>query len=243
MTDMTTPTIARASRLLPVAVILAGAVAGWIFLGDYLTFDTLRENREALLDFRDAHYVAVVAAYMAIYVLIVAFSLPGATIATLTGGFLFGLFPGVFFILVSATIGATIIFLAARFGFGEALSARMDASSGRVRRISEAIRENELSALFLIRLVPLVPFFVANVLPAFVGVSLRRYLFTTFFGIMPGTAVYTWVGAGLGAVFARGDTPDLSIIFEPMVLGPILGLCALALLPVILKALRGRKGI
>ncbi|MFO7921423.1 MAG: VTT domain-containing protein [Nioella sp.] len=243
MTDMTTPTIARASRLLPVAVILAGAVAGWIFLGDYLTFDTLRENREALLDFRDAHYVAVVAAYMAIYVLIVAFSLPGATIATLTGGFLFGLFPGVFFILVSATIGATIIFLAARFGFGEALSARMDASSGRVRRISEAIRENELSALFLIRLVPLVPFFVANVLPAFVGVSLHRYLFTTFFGIMPGTAVYTWVGAGLGAVFARGDTPDLSIIFEPMVLGPILGLCALALLPVILKALRGRKGI
>ncbi|RFU13042.1 TVP38/TMEM64 family protein [Rhodobacteraceae bacterium W635] len=240
---MTTPTIARASRLLPVAVILAGAVAGWIFLGDYLTFDTLRENREALLDFRDAHYVAVVAAYMAIYVLIVAFSLPGATIATLTGGFLFGLFPGVFFILVSATIGATIIFLAARFGFGEALSARMDASSGRVRRISEAIRENELSALFLIRLVPLVPFFVANVLPAFVGVSLHRYLFTTFFGIMPGTAVYTWVGAGLGAVFARGDTPDLSIIFEPMVLGPILGLCALALLPVILKALRGRKGI
>ena len=69
MTDMTTPTTARASRLLPVAVILAGAVAGWVFLGDYLTFDTLRENREALLAFRDAHYLAVVAAYMAIYVL------------------------------------------------------------------------------------------------------------------------------------------------------------------------------
>lgn len=243
MTDMTTATIARASRLLPVAVILSGAVVGWIFLGDYLTFDTLRENREALLDFRDAHYLAVVAAFMAIYVLIVAFSLPGATIATLTGGFLFGLFPGVLLILVSATIGATIIFLAARFGFGEALSARMDASSGRVRRISEAIRENELSALFLIRLVPLVPFFVANLLPALVGVSLHRYVFTTFFGIMPGTAVYTWVGAGLGAVFARGESPNLSIIFEPMVLGPILGLCALAMLPIVLKALRGRKGI
>jgi len=243
MTDMTTPTTARASRLLPVAVILGGALAGWVFLGDYLTFDTLRENREALLAFRDAHYLAVVAAFMAIYVLIVAFSLPGATIATLTGGFLFGLFPGVFLILVSATIGATIIFLAARFGFGEALSARMDASSGRVRRISEAIRENELAALFLIRLVPLVPFFVANLLPALVGVSLHRYVFTTFFGIMPGTAVYTWVGAGLGAVFARGESPNLSIIFEPMVLGPILGLCALALLPIVLKALRGRKGI
>ena len=119
----------------------------------------------------------------------------------------------------------------------------MDASSGRVRRISQGIRENELSVLFLIRLVPLVPFFVANLLPALVGVSLHRYVFTTFFGIMPGTAVYTWVGAGLGAVFARGESPNLSIIFEPMVLGPILGLCALALLPIVLKALRGRKGI
>ena len=243
MTDMTPPTRSPLKRFLPVAVILLGAVAGWYFLGDYLTFDTLRENREALLAHRDAHYLAMVAAYMAIYVMIVGFSLPGATVATLSGGFLFGLFPGVFFILVSATIGATVIFLAARMGFGEALSARMDASSGMVRRISQGIRDNELSVLFLIRLVPLVPFFVANLLPALVGVSLHRYVFTTFFGIMPGTLVYTWVGAGLGAVFARGDSPNLSIIFEPMVLGPILGLCALALMPVLLKVFRGRKGI
>jgi len=76
-----------------------------------------------------------------------------------------------------------------------------------------------------------------------VGVSLPRYVFTTFFGIMPGTAVYTWVGAGLGEVFARGESPDLTILFDPMVLGPILALCALAVLPILLKALRGRKGI
>ena len=128
-------------------------------------------------------------------------------------------------------------------GFGRALSARMDASSGTVRRIMEGIHENELSMLFLIRLVPVVPFFVANLLPALVGVSLQRYVVTTFFGIMPGTAVYTWVGAGLGEVFARGGTPDLSIIFDPAILGPILGLCALAALPILLKALRGRKGV
>ena len=243
MSQVTTEPGSKASRLLPFALILLGAVAGWFVLGDYLSFDTLRDNREALLAFRDSHYVAMVAAYMAIYVLIVAFSLPGATIATLTGGFLFGLFPGVIFVLFSATIGATIIFLAARLGFGSSLSAKMDASSGLVRRISEGIHENELSMLFLIRLVPVVPFFVANLLPALVGVSLHRYVFTTFFGIMPGTAVYTWVGAGLGEVFARGETPNLSIIFEPAILGPILGLCALAALPILIKALRGQKGL
>ncbi|WP_370251464.1 TVP38/TMEM64 family protein [Nioella sp.] len=242
MSQVTTEPRSRASRLLPFALIVAGALAGWALLGDYLSFETLRDNREALLAFRDSHFVTMVAAYMTLYVLIVAFSLPGATIATLAGGFLFGLFPGVVFVLMSATIGATLIFLAARMGFGTALSARMDASSGTVRRIIEGIHDNELSMLFLIRLVPVVPFFVANLLPALVGVSLSRYVFTTFFGIMPGTAVYTWVGAGLGEVFARGDTPDLTILFEPAILGPILGLCALAALPILLKALRGQKG-
>jgi uncharacterized membrane protein YdjX (TVP38/TMEM64 family) len=242
MSQVTTEPRSRASRLLPFALIVTGALAGWALLGDYLSFETLRDNREALLAFRDSHFVTMVAAYMALYVLIVAFSLPGATIATLAGGFLFGLFPGVVFVLMSATVGATLIFLAARTGFGTALSARMDASSGTVRRIIEGIHDNELSMLFLIRLVPAVPFFVANLLPALVGVSLSRYVFTTFFGIMPGTAVYTWVGAGLGEVFARGDTPDLTILFEPAILGPILGLCALAALPILLKALRGQKG-
>lgn len=243
MSQATTEPGSKISRLLPLLVLILGFAAGFYFFRDYLSFEALRDNREALLAFRDSHYGAMVAAYMVIYVLIVAFSLPGATPATLTGGFLFGLFPGVIFVLFSATFGATIIFLAARFGFGSALSARMDTSSGLVRRISEGIHENELSMLFLIRLVPVVPFFVANLLPALVGVSLHRYVFTTFFGIMPGTAVYTWVGAGLGEVFARGETPNLSIIFDPSILGPILGLCALAALPILIKALRGQKGL
>ncbi|QBY01419.1 TVP38/TMEM64 family protein [Rhodophyticola sp. CCM32] len=231
------------ARFLPLILIMAGAVIGWFLLRDILSFETLRDNREALLAFRDMHYLAMAAAFMAIYVLIVAFSLPGAAIATLTGGFLFGLFPGALFIIISATTGATIIFLAARWGLGDRLVARMDSSSGLTKRIKEGIAENEWSMLFLIRLVPVVPFFVANLLPALVGVRLDRYVLTTFFGIMPGSIVYTWVGAGLGQVFAMGETPDLSIIFEPAILGPILGLCALAMLPIILKTIRGRKGL
>jgi uncharacterized membrane protein YdjX (TVP38/TMEM64 family) len=119
----------------------------------------------------------------------------------------------------------------------------MDASEGMVRRIKAGLDENQLSMLFLIRLVPAVPFFVANIVPAFLDVPLRRFAITTFLGIIPGTVVYTSVGAGLGEVFARGERPDLGIIFEPQVLLPLLGLAALSALPMLLKAVRGRKGV
>lgn len=230
-------------RRLPLIVILVVAVIGAFTLGDVLSFDALARNREALIAFRDAHYVATVLVFIAAYVAIVAFSLPGATIATLTGGFLFATFPGALFNVIAATIGAVLIFLAARWGLGERLAARMDASEGTVKRIKTAIDTNQWEALFLIRLVPAVPFFVANLVPALVGVPLARFVITTFLGIIPGAVVYTSVGAGLGEVFARDETPDLGIIFEPHVLLPILGLCALAALPIVLKALRGRKGI
>ncbi|WP_375262746.1 TVP38/TMEM64 family protein [Palleronia sp.] len=230
-------------KRLPILVIAIVALVGAFTLSDWASFETLAANRERLLAFRDAHYAAAVLAFMSTYALIVVFSLPGATLATLTGGFLFSLFPGVLYNVTAATIGAIAIFLAARWGLGDRLAARMNASQGMVRRIKEGIDENQWSMLFLIRLVPAVPFFVANLVPAFMGVPLWRYAITTFFGIMPGALVFTSVGAGLGEVFAQGETPDLSIIFAPEVLLPILGLCLLAALPIILKAVRGRKGV
>ncbi len=229
-------------RRLPLITILVVALVGAFALRDYLSFETLAANREGLLAFRDAHYAATVAAFMLAYVVIVAFSLPGATIATLTGGFLFATFPGALFNVTAATTGATLIFLAARWGLGARLAARMDASTGAVRRIKDGIDNTQWEMLFIMRLVPAVPFFVANLLPALVGVPLLRFVVTTFIGIIPGAVVYTGVGAGLGELFARGETPDLGIIFEPRILLPLLGLSALALLPVLLKAVRGRKG-
>jgi uncharacterized membrane protein YdjX (TVP38/TMEM64 family) len=237
-----TPKSVIAQRI-PLITIIVVAVLGAYFLRDYLTFDTLKENRKALLAFRDANYALTVLAFIAAYILIVAFSLPGATIATLTGGFLFSTFPGALFNILAATIGATAIFMAARWGGGEKLAAKMDSSEGAVKKIKSAIDDNQWEALLLIRLVPAVPFFMANLIPALVGVSLFRFVVSTFFGIIPGAVVYTSVGAGLGEVFARGETPNLGIIFEPAILLPILGLSALAALPIILKAVRGKKGL
>lgn len=228
-------------RHLPLAMIVLAALVGAWALGDLLSFDTLRENREALLAFRDSNYVVLVALFVAAYVAIVAFSLPGAAVASMTGGFLFGLGMGTFLNVTAATIGASLIFLAARLGLGESLSARFDSSTGTMKKIRDGLRENELSVLFLMRLVPAVPFFVANLLPAMVGVSLGRFVFTTFFGIIPGALVFTWIGVGLGSVFDRGENPDLSLLWEPHIIGPILGLCALAALPIVVKALRGNR--
>ncbi len=228
-------------RKLPLIAVGIVAIVGALTLRDHVSFETLRQNREALLAFRDANYLLTALVFIAAYMALVAFSLPGATIATLTGGFLFSVFPGVLFNVTAATLGAIALFTAVRWGLGERLAARIDASDGRVKRLKDQIAKNEVPVLFLIRLVPAVPFFVANVVPALVGARPRNFALTTFFGIMPGGLVYTWVGSGLGEVFARGETPNLGIIFEPYILGPLLGLCALAALPIAIRAFRRQE--
>jgi uncharacterized membrane protein YdjX (TVP38/TMEM64 family) len=220
---------------LPLLVVVIVAIAGAFFLRDRLTFAALSDNRDALIVFRDAHYAAAVALFMLAYIAIVTLSLPGATVATLTGGFLFGLFPGVIYNVIAATCGAVAIFLVARSGLGAGLSARIAKGGGAVARLQAALQNNVWSVLFLMRLVPAVPFFLANLIPAFVGVALLPFAVTTFLGIIPGTLVLTSVGSGLGEVLAQGGMPDLRILYSPQVLLPILGLAALSALPLFLK--------
>ncbi len=237
---MPTESLPRTSwaRKLPILAIAVAAITGAVFFRDQLSFETLAQHREVLIAFRDGNYLMTVLVFLLAYVAIVALSLPGGTVATLTGGFLFGLFPGVLYNVLGATLGAVLIFLAARSGFGEKLSAKLSAGGGAAARLIEGIRQNEWSVLFLMRLVPVVPFFLANLVPAFTGTRLSVYAVTTFLGIIPGALVFTSVGSGLGDVFALGEKPDLSILFTAPVLGPILGLAVLAALPMLVKLLR-----
>ena len=225
-------------RLWPILLIVGIGIVLATQFREQLSFDALAQHREELIAFRDQNYLLMIFGFIAIYAVIVAFSLPGATVATLTGGFLFATFPGVIFNVAGATLGALALFCAVRWGLGDYLSSKMDASAGPVQKIKKSIDENQWSALFLIRLVPAVPFFVANLLPALFGVPFHRFAISTALGIIPGALVYTSVGAGLGEVFARGEAPNLGIIFEPHILLPILGLSLLALLPIVLKRFR-----
>ncbi|MBU9697118.1 VTT domain-containing protein [Rhodobacteraceae bacterium HSP-20] len=225
-------------RMIPALVLLAVAVAGAVLLRDELGFDALAAHRETLLAYRDAHYALAVVVFVAAYTGIVAFSLPGATVATLTGGFLFGLFPGVLFNLAGATVGAVLLFLAVKAGFGARLAARIEAEGGKVARLREALARNEWEVLFLMRVTPVVPFFMANLIPALLNISLVKFAVTTAVGIVPGALVLTSVGSGLGEVFETGGRPDLSVFLEPWVAGPIVGLVALGVMPIVVRALR-----
>lgn len=234
----TAPRTLNWRRLLPLAVIVAVAIYGYVEWRDLLSFPSLAAHQAQLEQWRDANYLPTVAGFMLVYVAIVAFSLPGAAVISITGGLLFGLFPGVVFNVVSATIGATAIFLAAKWGLGDYLSSRVAESQGKMRQIQDGLQRNQISFLLLMRLVPAFPFFLANLVPAFSGIGLRNFVWTTFVGIIPGGLVYTWIGSGFGEVLARGEAPNLGMIFEWQILLPILGLCALSLLPVVLRQIR-----
>ena len=238
--DVRSLSASRLKRRLPILIMGVVAVAGGYLLHDDLTFAALSEHRADLIAFRDQNFLIASLAFVAAYAVIVAFSLPGATIATLTGGFLFGLFPGVVYNVIAATLGAIGVFLAARYGFGTAVAKGLAAKGGAVARLQAGLKRNEWSVLLLMRLVPIVPFFLANLIPAFLNVALHRFVITTFLGIMPGALVFTSIGSGLSDVFARGETPDLSIFFSPQILGPILGLAVLAALPIAIRAFRGK---
>ena len=242
VTDAVFDTAKSRGRMIPALILLGVAVVGAVFLRDSLTFDALATHRETLLAYRDAHDGLAVAAFVLAYVGIVAFSLPGATVATLTGGFLFGLFPGVLYNLTGATLGAVLLFLAARAGFGAGLAAKIEMQGGKVAKLRAALARNEWEVLFLMRVTPIVPFFMANLIPALLNISLAKFVLTTAVGIVPGALVLTSVGSGLGEVFATGGAPDFSIFLEPYVAGPIVGLVALGLLPILVRTLR-RKDI
>ncbi|MDO9126356.1 TVP38/TMEM64 family protein [Parvibaculum sp.] len=235
-----TPAASRLSlrRLLPLIVLAAGLAAFFALgLHRYLTLDTLRDNRQALAGWVADHWLLAALAYVGAYIAIVAFSLPAALVATLTGGFLFGTVFGGLLTVIGATIGATLLFLAARTALGDMLRAK---AGPKLRKLEEGFGENAFSYMLVLRLVPLFPFFLVNLAPAFLGVPLRTYVAATFLGILPGTFVYASLGNGLGAIFEAGRDPDLGLIFQPQVIGPILALALLALVPVVYRRFAGK---
>ena len=185
-------------RWLPL-IALAGLMVLVFAMGwhKYLSFKTIGLNYEALQGFIGENLLIALLIYMGIYIAVVALSLPGGLIMTLSGGLLFGWQIGAPATIIAATIGATLIFLIAKSSIGETLAAQAGPWIGKLR---EGFQENALSYLLFLRLVPAFPFAVVNLAPALLGVPLRTYVIGTFLGIIPGTAAYSFAGAGLGSV-------------------------------------------
>ncbi len=185
-------------RWLPLLV-LAGLMTlafsmGWHKL---LSFQTIGQNYEALRGFISSNLILALAAYMLTYIAVVALSLPGGLIMTLSGGLLFGWEIGAPATIIAATIGATIVFLIAKTSFGETLAAK---AGPWLSKLQDGFKENALSYLLFLRLVPAFPFVVVNLAPAVLGVPLRTYVLGTFLGIIPGTTAFSFAGSGLGSV-------------------------------------------
>jgi uncharacterized membrane protein YdjX (TVP38/TMEM64 family) len=227
-------------RALPLLVLGAGLAAFFAFgLTDYLSFEALHRNRAWLLRQVEASAVLAALVYMAVYVAVVAFSLPGGAIMTITGGFLFGQWLGTAYVVVAATVGASILFLAARTALGDLLRAK---AGPFLKKMVAGFREDALSYLLVLRLVPVFPFFVVNLVPAFLGIGLRDFVVATFLGIIPGTFVYASVGAGLGSIFEEDEKFSVGDVLTPEIVTALVGLAALALIPVVYRKLKARRG-
>lgn len=229
------PSLLRLWPLAALALIVALAFA--LDLDRYVSFETLRSHRGQLLAFVHQHPILAPLLFIALYAGVVTLSIPGGAVMTIAGGFLFGTLLGTALVLVGATIGATVVFLIARSALGDVLRAR---AGPRIRRMEEGFRRDAFSYLLVLRLIPIFPFWLVNIVPAVLGVRLGVYVLGTFIGIIPGSLVYASVGNGLGAVFEAGGTPHLGIIFSHEILLPIVGLAVLALLPVAYRHLRSR---
>lgn len=227
------------TRLWPLAVLAAGL--GLFFalgLDRYVSLSALAEHRAELSAFVDGNAALAACAYVAAYAAAVAFSIPGAVVLTLAGGFLFGTAAASLYTVAGATAGAVAVFLAARSALGGLLRAR---AGPWVAKLERGFRENAFSYLLFLRLVPLFPFWLVNLVPAVLGVPLGVYTAATLLGIVPGVVVYASVGSGLGAVLDAGGTPDLGVLLSAEVVLPLAGLALLALLPVAVKAWRARR--
>lgn len=218
--------------ILAIAVFFASGLSREISLAGFAA------HRAILDDFVAHHAVASVAAYIALYAGAVALSLPGGAILTLAGGALFGVLAGTAATVVGATLGALALFLAARYAFADLFRARAD---NVLARIGPGLERDGFSYLLALRLIPAFPFWLVNLAPALVGMRVAPFALATLIGIVPGTAVYASLGAGLDRILARGRQPDLGLIFSPSILLPLAGLAILSLMPILWRHYKAER--
>ncbi|WEZ85909.1 TVP38/TMEM64 family protein (plasmid) [Rhizobium sp. 32-5/1] len=228
----------------PVALVVLGLFLAYAFgLQDCFSLGFLTDKRDELRAFVDQRYALSAALFLAIYILAVAVSFPAASILTIFGGFLFGWIFGGALVAVGATIGSAIVFLATRSAFGGFLRNRVD---GIVKKLADGFRKNAFGYLFAIRLAPVFPFFVVNIAAALFDISLGRFVAATFFGILPGTFAYAYLGQGVDSVLvaakAAGREATISDLATQDITLAFLMLAVVAAIPPIVSQLRQRSG-
>jgi uncharacterized membrane protein YdjX (TVP38/TMEM64 family) len=220
----------------------SAAIATYVFdPADQFSLEALRQHRDSLTDWVDANVILASAAYLAIYVGVVAFSIPCAVVLTISGGFMFGPMLGAPLAVMGATVGAAVLFLLVRKVLG---NLTIEQLGPRAAQLAHCLRQDAASYLLAMRFAPFFPFFLVNLVPAFVGVPLRTFVLTTLIGIIPITLVFSLAGAGLGAAIDSGAALTPAAMLTPEVLAglALLALTSLASIPVRRWARRSAAG-
>jgi uncharacterized membrane protein YdjX (TVP38/TMEM64 family) len=220
-------------RFLPLLILLVVLCAGAVLLrGQGVGWDNLSRHQDELIALVAAHPMQAAALYMLAYVVTAALSLPHAAIMTMAGGLLFGTVAGCALTVIGATAGATILLFAIRSAFGKTL----ERHRGRIpAQLQARLERDGFSYLLALRLLPVVPFWIVNLAAAFAQIRLAVFVPATLLGIVPASFILSSIGAGMGGILAQGRTPDLSVLFGPRIVLPLLGLAVLSLLPVLLR--------
>jgi uncharacterized membrane protein YdjX (TVP38/TMEM64 family) len=225
---------------LPLIIILAGLGLGYAFgLQNYFSLTYLSEQRGYLEGLVSQNFWLAAMSFFIIYTLAVAFSFPAASILTIFGGFLFGWLVAGLLVVFAATLGATLLFWAAKSSFGGFLREKL---AGSAANFADGFAKDAFGYLLVLRIAPIFPFFIVNVAPALFNVKTRDYVLATFLGIIPGVFAYTWLGEGVGSILdaakAKGTTPSVADLVTPQITIAFVALAVVAAIPLIVKRFR-----
>lgn len=220
-------------RIAILAVIVGALVAVYSLtpLKEWLNPASLFENRDNLIETVQDHLFLSALVFIGVYIAAVSLSIPGATLLTILGGFFFGPIIGTLFVNLGATIGAFIIFLAARYFLGDAIQKKY---KDKLARFNKEIEENGRNYMLTLRLIPIFPFFLINLLSGFTTIPAVTFLWTTALGIIPGSFVYAYIGHAGASLDGKG-------VFQPAILTAFLLLAVFSVVPVIIKKVRASR--
>ena len=226
-------------KIILLIILLLGLTLGFYFnLHQYLSYTALKNHHQLLHQLKTTHPLIMIGCYVLIYILSIVFSFPGAVFLTLAGGYLFGVFLGTALTVIAATIGASLLFLAVKFIFqdwGKSIK------PSKLTALRQGFKQDAFSYLLFLRLIPIFPFWLVNIVPALLHINFYIYVSATFIGIIPGSLIYILIGSRLSHFFSTNTAPNLSIFFDWPLLLALLGLGLLSISPIIYRKIKRPK--
>ncbi|WP_233435816.1 TVP38/TMEM64 family protein [Legionella jordanis] len=204
----------------------------------YLSYESLQAHRNGLTAWVRENFLIAIFGFMAVYIICVAISIPGSIFFRLTAGYLFGNVLGTIAVILSATTGAFILFLAIDLAFRGWLAEK---TNKWLVKMTKGFQQNAFSYLLFLRLMPAFPFWVTNIVPALLGVPRATFFTATLIGIIPTSVIYVLIGSNLGYYLEAQKKPDFGIILKPGIFLPLFALALLSLLPVLFKRRSAKK--